>query len=213
MVVDDANLSRRERKKLETKIAILEAARDLFQDRGFDETSIEAIAERADVSRSTFFNYFPTKESLLSEIAAVEMESLERLVIVKLAEVPSAVDKIRHVMRLLIADTVPFLRVTRHVLLETMLHPSDVPSPLVQLDAILAELVGQAQAQGEIRADLAPSHVAQFITGAYLAAFFSWIADDTAPTKQPAPEGTEITVFVDMLFAGIAGPLYEKGEG
>lgn len=211
MVIDDASsLSRRERKKLETKIAILEAARDLFQGQGFDETSIEAIAERADVSRSTFFNYFPTKESLLSEIAAVEMESLEQLVTVKLADVPSAVDKIRHVMRLLIADTVPFLRVTRHVLLETMLHPSDVPSPLVRLDAILANLVKQAQSQGEIRADLAPTHVAQFITGAYLAAFFSWITDD-APHK-PAPQGTEVTVFVDMLFAGIAGPAYGKGE-
>jgi hypothetical protein len=116
-------------------------------------------------------------------------------------------------MRLLIADTVPFLRVTRHVLLETMLHPSDMPSPLVRLNAILADLVSQAQAQGEIRPDLAPSHVAQFITGAYLAAFFSWIADDTADKTTAAPQGTEVTVFVDMLFAGIAGPAYEKGEG
>src|SRR4030088_2765953 len=55
----------RERKKLKTKEAIQREALRLFQERGYDETTIEQIAAAADISPSTFFNYFPTKEDLI----------------------------------------------------------------------------------------------------------------------------------------------------
>ena len=40
-----------------------EAAFDLFAEQGYDATSVEAIAERAGVGRSTFFRAYPTKEA------------------------------------------------------------------------------------------------------------------------------------------------------
>src|SRR5437879_7270373 len=52
----------RERKKLKTKEAIQREALRLFQEQGYDETTIEQIAAAAEISPSTFFNYFPTKE-------------------------------------------------------------------------------------------------------------------------------------------------------
>ncbi len=55
----------RERKKLKTKEAIQREALRLFQERGYDETTIEQIAAAAEISPSTFFNYFPTKEDLI----------------------------------------------------------------------------------------------------------------------------------------------------
>ena len=61
-------LSRRERKKQETRQGLLEAALALFRERGYDETTIEEITDRADVAKGTFFNYFPSKEALLSEL-------------------------------------------------------------------------------------------------------------------------------------------------
>ena len=62
-------LTRRERRKLELRGRILEAARELFAEQGFGETRVADVCERADIAQKTFFNYFPSKLDLLREIA------------------------------------------------------------------------------------------------------------------------------------------------
>lgn len=52
----------RERKKAKTRAAIQDHALRLFVVQGYTETTIKQIAEAAEVSQSTFFRYFPTKE-------------------------------------------------------------------------------------------------------------------------------------------------------
>lgn len=56
----------RARKKRETENAIENAAVDLALELGFDATTVEAICERAGISRSTFFNYFPSRETAIT---------------------------------------------------------------------------------------------------------------------------------------------------
>lgn len=55
----------RERKKMKTRIAIRDATYRLIQEQGYDATTIEQIAEAAEVSPSTVFRYFPTKEDIV----------------------------------------------------------------------------------------------------------------------------------------------------
>jgi AcrR family transcriptional regulator len=55
----------RERKKLRTRLAIRRAAFALFREQGYDATTVERIAERADVSPSTVARYFPAKEDIV----------------------------------------------------------------------------------------------------------------------------------------------------
>jgi len=55
----------RERKKAEARAALVEAALELFEQRGYSDVTIDQIAEQAGVSRRTYFRYFPTKEAVL----------------------------------------------------------------------------------------------------------------------------------------------------
>ncbi|MFC8132125.1 TetR/AcrR family transcriptional regulator [Streptomyces sp. NPDC057302] len=55
----------RERKKLKTRIAIRDATYGLIEEQGYDATTVEQIAEAAEVSASTVFRYFPTKEDIV----------------------------------------------------------------------------------------------------------------------------------------------------
>jgi AcrR family transcriptional regulator len=61
----EAGLGLRARKKLRTRQAIREAAYRLIQERGYDNTTIEQIAAAAEVSPSTVFRYFPSKEHII----------------------------------------------------------------------------------------------------------------------------------------------------
>jgi AcrR family transcriptional regulator len=62
---DPPRLGLRERKKAKTRAAIQEHALRLFREQGYEETSVEEIADAAEVSPSTVFRYFPTKPDLV----------------------------------------------------------------------------------------------------------------------------------------------------
>jgi AcrR family transcriptional regulator len=66
----DRSLPLRERKKLKTHRALADAALRLFTQNGFDATTLDEVAEEAEVSKSTFFRFFPAKEA-----AAIEAET------------------------------------------------------------------------------------------------------------------------------------------
>ena len=58
-------LGLRERKKARTRAAIQRHALRLFEERGYEETTVSDIADAVEISESTFFRYFPTKEAVV----------------------------------------------------------------------------------------------------------------------------------------------------
>ena len=69
-VTEDRSLPLRERKKLKTRRALASAALRLFTENGFDATTLDELAEDAEVSKSTFSRTFPAKEA-----AGIEAEA------------------------------------------------------------------------------------------------------------------------------------------
>ncbi|MFD4181756.1 TetR/AcrR family transcriptional regulator, partial [Rhodococcus sp. NPDC058514] len=67
MSIDDRALPLRERKRLRTRRALADAALRLFTEKGFAATTVEELVDAAEVSRSTFFRAFPTKEAVAVE--------------------------------------------------------------------------------------------------------------------------------------------------
>ena len=73
-------LSLRERKKRETRQRIADIAMGLFMMRGFEKVTVADVAEAADVSVNTVFNYFPTKEDLFFDRQDAAVEGIGRTV-------------------------------------------------------------------------------------------------------------------------------------
>lgn len=97
---DRPRLGLRERKKIKTREGIRTAMYTLVEEQGYDATTVEQIAERAEVSPSTVFRYFPTKEDIVltDEWDPVMLEELRQ----RPADEPWEVS-IRHVIRCAIA--------------------------------------------------------------------------------------------------------------
>ena len=80
MGVSDQILGLRDRKKIKTRETIRREAMRLIDENGYVNTTIEQIAEAAEVSPSTFFRYFPSKEMVLmaNDLDLVTIEALEQ---------------------------------------------------------------------------------------------------------------------------------------
>lgn len=196
-----SKISRRERKKIESKEIILKVARKYFQEKGFDNTSIEDISEGADISKSTFFNYFVSKESLLYEIAEGEIEKIEIFITERLDNNLSAKEKIYGVMELMVEDTAPFLRLTKRVLQAIALISAEKTSPIIKIENILTALVKEGQKNGEFKTDYSSADIAAVIAGSYFMAFFRWVFNDG---KFSTNDKAEFASLLDITLIGIS---------
>lgn len=197
------NMSRRERKKIETRESILKAARHLFEDKGYEETSIDEITEKADVSKGTFFNYFPSKDSLLTAIAEEEIEDIAFFIEEELKDTVGSVKKIKLVMKRLLEDAIPYLYLTGRIIFSSIINTGDNPSPVVRLNHILETLVKEGQDNGEIDAGFASEDIVTSIMGGYYGIIFKWFEYGRIPGTS-----SEIDRLMDILLQGIKGAFY-----
>src|ERR1700734_564034 len=89
----------RELKKSQTRQVIADVAADLFRRNGFDAVTVDDVAQAAQVSKKTVFNYFPTKEDLVFDRA----EAREQALLAAVRERPAGVSVVESFRRLSLA--------------------------------------------------------------------------------------------------------------
>ena len=192
-----APLGRRERRKLETRDKILSAARDLFAKNGFQATTVDEIASRADVAPATFFNYFHSKQALLGLMADEVVEALHAMTSADL-EGPGAPDE---KLRRFVTSAAESIRanrgIARDVLLEfirTDASPNGPPPYLERLMQPFIALVDEGQRAGQMRTDRSAEFLAQMAGGMMNSAITNWLADPTYPVEEGLVEAAEFTI-------------------
>lgn len=153
-------MSLRERKKARTQDAILQAAAELFGSGGYPQTTVEEIAERAEVGVGTVYNYFGSKRGLLiAWMVRMGEEALERGSVV--AE--SATDDPEKALSQLVSVYMEgFLELDRELMREvfaaTIAEPESIGKDMVRADYQLinqmAGLMRKFQESGQIAQSL-----------------------------------------------------------
>ncbi len=163
----------RERKKARTRAAIREHALRLFREQGYDATTVEQIAEAADVSPSTFFRYFPTKEDVVLQdeldvlaIGAFEAQSAD------LSPVAAFRAATREAFASLGPDELARLRETAELTLTVPELRARAMDELARTIGVIAEAL--ARRSGRDPDDFAVRTLAGAIVGVIMAATMPW---------------------------------------
>ncbi len=143
--MDEPGCGLRERKKLQTRLALHRAALGLVDEHGFDAVTTDQIASRAGVSPRTFFNYFPTKESAVLGATQADLDEMRSQLDARPTEEP-ILESIRAIVqsRLSPASYDPALRAQRRRVLlgEAALGPALVGNN-IRTENVLTEVVAR----------------------------------------------------------------------
>jgi AcrR family transcriptional regulator len=123
-----------------SRAAILSAALDLFQERGYEATTMRAIAERAGVSLGSSYHYFPSKEHLVLEFYRHTHELHVAAIAPMLAREKDLAARLRGTIRAVIVTCEPFHAVAGSIF-STVANPSSPLSPFSETARPLREEV------------------------------------------------------------------------
>jgi AcrR family transcriptional regulator len=200
------NLSRRERKKQETRQRLTKAALELFREQGYDDTTVWQIAEAADVAKGTFFNYFETKEAIVPALIGWLLRQLEEELLPEHGAPASPVARIKLALRLIAEDPVTDPKLARRLFAAIMKHRRQLDTyPGFVLIRLFSDQVRQAQAAGEIRSELDPTQVGSLIFAAFAQQVMIWHHG-----YRPTPLSEMLDEAVDLLLDGIGGPRWRR---
>ncbi len=202
-------------KKAETRAAILEAAKRLFREHGFDATRVRDIALAARVSDQTVFNYFPSKEALLSQLAidwyagtaawlAAEREALEAV-----PDLERFLSSLRAALNWAQEDRDLLRLIAPRALI---VHATASPGPetpqataLVQQfesnQRTLREIFESFQKAGLLRDDVDPDFIAESYGALFQGVLINW-----AMRPEPSEEGLgdRVARALEVWFRGLA---------
>ncbi len=169
-----------ETKRQRTREALLDGARQLFEERGWHEIRMEDIARRAGVSPATAYQYFKNKRAIIGPAYEPYYTELRAELTSDLDEMPalSALERLVTSLSTLARKrpmfTINIMTATREQTLLGLARSDGEPDILgfVPFSSLLIDCLARAQSQGEISPDLNVTSVGSYHTNALLLRLF-----------------------------------------
>lgn len=186
--------SLRRRKRDERRDRVYVAAVTLFVEQGFDDTSMDDIAERSGLSRTTVFNHFPRKAAFLEEWSRRRRQRAARSF-----DMPDASQRPLHELLGGYFATLAVLNVETRVETSALMSIS-----LQQSDALLGHTLGDdladlVTASGtRLRRSADPRQIGRLLALGYYSAVVRWIHVEPAPFDL----GDELSNLVETVLSG-----------
>ncbi len=190
---------RRERQRLETRGRLYQAALDEFRKTEFQAAQIDRIAERAGVSRGTFYFHFPSKEHVLFEMQRRhESQIVERIEEAAGRRGDSLQEYLLGVVATITGQQtfVEDPQLAREIMAMYVRNPLVVDPSSMPLISAVADGFADAADRGEIRNDVPPEELGVTFLVALFGFFIGSIDAD-------ADDTTNFELFIDIFVRGI----------
>ena len=182
------DLRRKQRQKREE--AIINAAKELISEKGYRNTSIEEIAEKAEVGPATVYNYFTSKSGLLVTILKREVETLSKYEKEVFGKLPDkAEEAVYEFIRIYFIDFISRYnrQLMREIFVAALVEQVPVRKELMGLDyalmAQMVELLEMMKSRGKISPDINSEDVAFIIFSVVITNLMAFIFDDDMPVE------------------------------
>lgn len=196
--------TRRQQQKAETRAIILDAARALFEESGFDGTTMRALAAKAEVGLGTIFAHFPDKGALLISALLEDLAQTDQQISETLPEDAPIKKQIAHLAAAGYGYWCRRPTLSATLLREMWFIEGEWAEKRREETARFIDFVHQllegAQRRGELRADIDLRHTAEALYSFYVGTVIR-AAGDSRLDVHALLEETE--TFVDQLLAGV----------
>lgn len=197
----DQVLDRRQKRWLQLHDAIYDAACELLLEADFESTSVDQIAERADVARKTAYNHFPRKRDFISEWGKRRRQQVGAALSDELLAEPSLDVVLRHYFAELAALNASSRALTIRMLMGWREHGGPFDADPHELADVFERFVAAAAERGEVTTGIPPRHVATMLYSSYFGLLYDWCAG----TDMEPPFDLELAFVktVEMVTAGL----------
>lgn len=202
------DMSRRERRGSETRERLFSAAMDLFRERGFHNTTVEDITNAADVGKGTFFNYFPSKEHILSVLGQVQVAKYDKAAeIAQSQNARAAIHWLFHAIPAESGSSVKMVRSLFTVFLTSEAVRDFLTAGLATGRSKLEQIFSEGQRRREIPSQADPADLAVRFQQSLFGCMFLW----TLQTPPPPLEKWLDDGF-DFFWSGVNAPPAVRSE-
>ncbi|GAA4009418.1 TetR/AcrR family transcriptional regulator [Allokutzneria multivorans] len=147
--------------------SLLAIAVKLFNERGYDGTSMEELSRKLGITKSAIYHHVPSKQELLRLAVDRALDGLFAVTLEARSQEGRAIDRLEHVVRRSVAvlvERLPFVTLLLRVRGNTKVERAALARRR-EFDQLVTDLVQQAADDGDLRSDIDPSTTSRLLFG------------------------------------------------